>query len=239
MIEQYISEMVGHCLKEFAKLSNSISTNVEVLFTMIKRYSQSVGTSQADSYYISIGSERCKVFLSKTLLWTWNHLSDIYFNIVSLLFMNILSPSFIDLKNDLLDVNSKSTLWNDQWIYLNLLNGSVLFGGDNKQYESDSCKIKLISSVAGYKLLQFFRNKNNFQNYWNNDVTAIGSKPDSIKFFDKDNTEVTNFSQWIWCTMDLILTDTMFKNRFDCLIIKQIRIFEMKELYSLFDECQF
>lgn len=49
--------------------------------------------------------------------------------------MNILSPSFINIQNDLIEVNNKGIIRNDQRVYLKLSNVSVSFAGDNKQYD--------------------------------------------------------------------------------------------------------
>ena len=56
--------------------------------------------------------------------------------------MSIVSPSSIDIQNDLLDVTSKGISHNNKTIYLKLSNVSVLFGGDNKQFESNPSKVK-------------------------------------------------------------------------------------------------
>ena len=56
--------------------------------------------------------------------------------------MTILSPSFIHIQNDLIEVNNKGIIRNDQRVYLKLSNVSVSFPGDNKQYESNPSKVK-------------------------------------------------------------------------------------------------
>ena len=109
--------------------------------------------------------------------------------------MSIVSPSSIDIQNDQLDVTSKGISHNNKTIYLKLSNVAVLFGGDNKQFESNPSKvkkyIKFVPSVANdYKLLQFLSDSNMSKNHWINDVTVTAYINEDTKFYDKNNKEI-------------------------------------------------
>ena len=56
--------------------------------------------------------------------------------------MTILSPSSIHIQNNLIEINNKGIIRNDQQVYLKLSNVSASFPGDNKQYELDPSKVK-------------------------------------------------------------------------------------------------
>ena len=163
--------------------------------------------------------------------------------------MSIVSPSSIDIQNDQLDVTSKGISHNNKTIYLKLSNVAVLFGGDNKQFESNPSKvkkyIKFVPTVANdYKLLQFLSDSNMSKNHWINDVTVTAYINEHTKFYDKNNVELTNVKLMDLKDgrVDLILGGSVFKNKFgtfERLIVRQMRIIEKTDRTSLFDVCQF
>ena len=68
--------------------------------------------------------------------------------------MSIVSPSSIDIQNDQLDVTSNGVVQNDMIVYLKLSNVAVLFGGDNRQFESNPSKVKkYIKFVSTIKIV--------------------------------------------------------------------------------------
>ena len=163
--------------------------------------------------------------------------------------MSIISPSSVDI--DSIDLTSKGFLNEDaKRVFIKMMNANVMFAGDNKKFESDPSKIKkyikFVPSVAAdYKLLHRIGDLSCCKNNWIDDTNIVTAfVNDYTKFYDKDNNEITNMklSDLRDGVVDVILTGTMFKNKFgtfERLYIKQLRVIEKTERQSMFDNCLF
>ena len=153
--------------------------------------------------------------------------------------MTILSPSFIHIQNDLIEVNNKGIIRNDQRVYLKLSNVSVSFPGDNKQYESNPSKVKkqikfVTSNKQDQIVLQFLSDINGCKNDWIKDDTITSFITDSTKFYDKNKNELMNVKLMNLKNdrIDLILTGNVFNNKFgkfEHLNMKQMRMIDKNE----------
>lgn len=163
--------------------------------------------------------------------------------------MSVISPSSIDINNDQLELTSKGLINNEKLVYIKMLNVSITFAGDNKQFEPDPNKVKkyikfTTNSIKDRKVIQFISDNNNAKNHCINDGVITAYINEYTKFYDVNKNELTNYKLMDLKDgiVDVILSYTTFKNKFgkfERLSVRQLRIIEKTEHKTLFDECLF